>query len=91
MPKRILGEWSAVVGHGTECASDLLSVAIANPGVPCALTDQIDASSARGLKNLHCVDWRWDEGAFLAGVLASQISSTRVVGVLGELRAGRST
>jgi basic membrane lipoprotein Med (substrate-binding protein (PBP1-ABC) superfamily) len=83
LPENAGGKWSALVGHGMEFADAILHAARANPGLPCALTDYIDRGKLDPLDNLCCIDWLWDEGAFLAGVLASHLTQTRVVGVLG--------
>jgi basic membrane lipoprotein Med (substrate-binding protein (PBP1-ABC) superfamily) len=83
LPEQVNGQWSAIVGHGMEFAADILSAARANPDIPCALTDFVDLHETGSMANLCCIDWQWDEGAFLAGVMASQLSASGMVGVLG--------
>jgi len=81
-PETIDGEWSAVIGHGMTFAGPLLKAAKANPDIPFILTDDLDHDETPP-PNLTRVDWRWDEGSFLAGVLASRLSKTGTVGFLG--------
>lgn len=85
LPERLDGEWSAVVGHGTDFATAIAQAAAASPETSCVLTDYLGAEIGAARPNLCCVDWRWDEGAFLAGVLASHLSVAGKVGVLGGI------
>ena len=83
LPDRIGSEWTAVVGHGTEFAAEIVALAAATPDVGFLLTDYLGPAVCAARPNLGCVDWRWDEVAFLAGVLASRLSSSGRVGFLG--------
>lgn len=83
LPDKVGDEWTAVVGHGTEFASAIVELASATPEAGFLLTDYLGPAVCSARPNLGCVDWRWDEGAFLAGVLASRLSESGTVGVLG--------
>ncbi len=83
LPDRVGSEWTAVVGHGTEFAQEIVALADANPEVGFLLTDYLGPAVCAARPNLGCVDWQWDEGAFLAGVLASRLSTSGKVAVLG--------
>lgn len=83
LPERPGAEWSAVVGHGTDFAGGIVRAARDTPDVTFLLTDYIGEDIRAPLPNLCCVDWHWDEGAYLAGVLASQLSCSGKIGVLG--------
>lgn len=79
LPRQLSCDWTAVVGHGAEFASELVELAEQASHINFVLTDYL--SSER--PNVGCVDWQWDEGAFLAGVLASRLSTSGKVGILG--------
>jgi basic membrane protein A len=83
LPDSVGDEWSAVVGHGIEFAAAIVELAAATPDVSFLLTDYLGPEICSARPNLGCVDWQWDEGAFLAGVLASHLSTSGKVGVLG--------
>jgi len=74
---------SALFGHGMDFADDLLHTARSNPRLPCILTDTLADRIDAVHPNLCTIDWHWDEGAFVAGVLAAQLSETGTVGFLG--------
>lgn len=81
LPSQIDG-WTAVVGHGMDFERQIEQAALKHNDIRFLLTD--DSGSERtSLPNLWYVDWRWDEGAFLAGLLASYLSESGIVAVLG--------
>ena len=83
LPDRLDGKWTAVVGHGMDFAPQIERAAKTHAGVHFLLTDDSGPSARMSFPNLCYVDWRWDEGAFLAGLLASHLTNSGTVGVLG--------
>jgi basic membrane protein A and related proteins len=77
-----------IVTIGTIVGSDTLAAAKANPHTRFASTD---AADVRPGPNLMSIQFRPDQGAFLAGYLAAGLTKTGKVGTFGGLPIGTVT
>jgi basic membrane protein A len=76
--------WDLVLGHGTDYGLLLADAAKRLPHTRFVVTDDVDRRLENAVAdNLTYVDWRWDEGAFLAGILASLSSRSGRIAYLG--------
>jgi len=71
-----------IVAFGTYVGEDTAAAAKANPRQRFAIAD---ASGAKGAANLLSVEFRPDQGAFLAGYLAAGMTKTHKVGTFGGI------
>jgi len=80
--------YDLVIAHGTQYGTSLFEMAPDFPETSFAWGTAIDTGREAGLENVFAYEARAEEGGFVNGVLAANLSETGVVGVVGPVEAG---
>jgi basic membrane protein A len=80
--------YGLVIAHGTQYGTSLFEVAPDFPETSFAWGTTTDTGSEQGLKNVFAYEARAEEGGFVNGVLAANLSKSGVLGVVGPVEAG---
>jgi basic membrane protein A len=80
--------YNLVIAHGTQYGSSLFEIAPDFPETSFAWGTAIDTGADDGLTNIFAYEARAEEGGYVSGVLAAQLSAANVIGVVGPVEAG---
>ncbi len=80
--------YNLVIAHGTQYGTSLFEVAPDFPETSFAWGTAVDVGAEQGLENIFAYEARAEEGGFVNGVLAANLSESNVVGVVGPVEAG---
>ncbi len=80
--------YDLVIAHGTQYGTSLFEIAPDFPDTSFAWGTAVDTGEDAGLTNIFAYEARAEEGGFVNGVLASAISESGVIGVVGPVEAG---
>ena len=81
-------DYDLVIAHGTQYGTSLFEIAPDFPETSFAWGTAVDVGSEQGLENVFAYEARAEEGGFVNGVLAANLSESGVVGVVGPVEAG---
>jgi basic membrane protein A len=82
------GGYNLVIAHGTQYGTTLFEIAPDFPETSFAWGTAVDTGKEAGLENIFAYEARAEEGGFVNGVLAANLSESGVVGVVGPVEAG---
>ncbi len=80
--------YNLVVAHGTQYGSSLFEIAPDFPETSFAYGTAVNTGSADGIENIFAYEARAEEGGYVNGVLAAELSESGVLGVVGPVEAG---
>ena len=80
--------YNLVIAHGTQYGTSLFEIAPDFPETSFAWGTAVDTGKEQGLENVFAYEARAEEGGFVNGVLAANLSESGVVGVVGPVEAG---
>ncbi len=80
--------FSIVIAHGTQYGTSMFEIAPDYPETTFAWGTATDTGADQGLTNVFAYEARAEEGGYVNGVLAANMSSSGVIGVVGPVEAG---
>ncbi len=80
--------YDLVIAHGTQYGTSLFEIAPDFPDTSFAWGTAVDTGTSQGLNNVFAYEARAEEGGFVNGVLAANLSETGILGVVGPVEAG---
>ena len=80
--------FNLVIAHGTQYGTSLFEIAPDFPENSFAWGTAVDYGADLGLTNVFAYEARAEEGGFVNGVLAANLSKTGILGVVGPVEAG---
>lgn len=80
--------YNIVIAHGTQYGTSLFEIAPDFPDTTFAWGTATDTGEGEGLNNVFAYEARAEEGGYVNGVLAANISQAGVIGVVGPVEAG---
>jgi simple sugar transport system substrate-binding protein len=80
--------YDIVIAHGTQYGTSMFEVAPDFPDTSFAWGTATDFGADQGLNNVFAYEARAEEGGYVNGVLAANLSSSGVLGVVGPVEAG---
>jgi simple sugar transport system substrate-binding protein len=80
--------YDIVLAHGTQYGTSMFEIAPDFPDTSFAWGTATDFGADQGLENVFAYEARAEEGGYVNGVLAANLSKTGVLGVVGPVEAG---
>lgn len=80
--------YNLVIAHGTQYGTSLFEIAPDFPETSFAWGTAVDTGKEAGLTNVFAYEARAEEGGYVNGVLAGNLTQSGVVGVVGPVEAG---
>lgn len=80
--------YDLVIAHGTQYGSSLFEIAPDFPETAFAYGTSRDTGESEGHANIYAYDAQADEGGFVNGVIAANLTETNVIGIIGPVEAG---
>ncbi len=80
--------YNLVIAHGTQYGTSLFEIAPDFPETSFAWGTATDTGEGEGLDNIFAYEARAEEGGYVGGVLAANMSESGVIGVVGPVEAG---
>ncbi len=80
--------FNLVIAHGTQYGTSMFEVAPDFPETSFAWGTATDVGTEQGLNNVFAYEARAEEGGYVNGVLAVNLSDSGVIGVVGPVEAG---
>lgn len=77
-----------VLAHGTQYGTSMFEIAPDFPETTFAWGTATDTGADQGLTNVFAYEARAEEGGYVNGVLAANLSTSGVIGVVGPVEAG---
>jgi len=77
-----------VIAHGTQYGTSMFEIAPDFPDTTFAWGTATDVGTEQGLENIFAYEARAEEGGYVNGVLAANLSESGVLGVVGPVEAG---
>lgn len=80
--------YNIVIAHGTQYGTSMFEVAPDFPDTSFAWGTATDVGTDLGLDNIFAYEARAEEGGYVNGVLAANLSESGIIGVVGPVEAG---
>lgn len=80
--------YDIVIAHGTQYGTSMFEIAPDFPDTTFAWGTATDVGTDQGLENVFAYEARAEEGGYVNGVLAANLSASGVIGVVGPVEAG---
>ena len=80
--------YDLVIAHGTQFGNSMFEVAADFPETSFAWGTAVDTGEDRGLNNVFAYEAQAQEGGYVNGVIATLMSKSDVIGVVGPVEAG---
>jgi basic membrane protein A len=80
--------YDLVIAHGTQFGTSLFEIAPDFPETSFAWGTATDTGKDEGLENVFAYEARAEQGGYVNGVLAANLSEAGVIGVVGPVEAG---
>jgi basic membrane protein A len=80
--------YDIVIAHGTQYGTSLFEIAPDFPETSFAWGTATDVGTEQGLENVFAYEARAEQGGYVNGVLAANLSTSGVIGVVGPVEAG---
>jgi basic membrane protein A len=77
-----------VIAHGTQYGTSMFEIAPDFPDTTFAWGTATDVGTDQGLENVFAYEARAEQGGYVNGVLAANLSESGVIGVVGPVEAG---
>jgi basic membrane protein A len=80
--------YDIVIAHGTQYGTSMFEIAPDFPETTFAWGTATDVGTEQGLENVFAYEARAEQGGYVNGVLAANLSESGVIGVVGPVEAG---
>ena len=80
--------YDVVLAHGTQYGTSLFEIAPDFPETTFAYGTAVNTGTDEGHENVFAYEARAEEGGYVNGVLAANLSDTGIIGVVGPVEAG---
>ncbi|MEJ2746587.1 MAG: BMP family ABC transporter substrate-binding protein [Anaerolineae bacterium] len=80
--------YNLVIAHGTQYGTSLFEIAPDFPETSFAWGTAVDTGQESGITNVFAYEARAEQGGYVNGVLAANLTKTGVIGVVGPVEAG---
>jgi basic membrane lipoprotein Med (substrate-binding protein (PBP1-ABC) superfamily) len=80
--------FNLVLAHGTQYGTSLFEIAPDFPETSFAWGTAVDYGAEQGLTNVFAYEARAEQGGYVNGVLAANLTESNVIGVVGPVEAG---
>jgi basic membrane protein A len=80
--------YDLIIAHGTQYGSSMFEIAPDFPETSFAWGTATDTGESEGLQNVFAYEARAEEGGYVNGVLAANLSESGTIGVVGPVEAG---
>jgi len=80
--------YDLIIAHGTQYGTSLFEIAPDFPDTSFAWGTATDTGKDKGIDNIFAYEARAEQGGFVLGVLATELSKSGVLGVVGPVEAG---
>lgn len=80
--------YTLVIAHGSQYGSSLAEIAPDYPDTAFAWGTTVDTFADEGVTNVYAYEARSEEGAFVMGVMASLLTESGVIGIVGPIETG---
>ncbi len=80
--------YDLIIAHGTQYGTSLFEIAPDFPDTSFAWGTATDTGKDKGINNIFAYEARAEQGGFVLGVLAAELSKSGVLGVVGPVEAG---
>ncbi len=80
--------YDLVIAHGSQYGSSLVEIAPDFPNTGFAWGTTVDTFANQGVTNVFAYEARSEEGGYVNGVLAAQLSESGIIGVIGPIETG---
>lgn len=80
--------YNLVIAHGSQYGSSLAEIAPDFPDTAFAWGTTVNTFSEEGITNVYAYEARSEEGGFVMGVMASEMTESGVIGVIGPIETG---
>ncbi len=80
--------YDVVIAHGTQYGTSLFEIAPDFPETSFAYGTAVNTGTDEGHENIFAYEARAEEGGYVNGVLAAELSESGIIGVVGPVEAG---
>ena len=80
--------YDLIIAHGTQYGSSMFEIAPDFPETSFAWGTATDTGESEGLQNVFAYEARAEEGGYVNGVLAANLSESGTIGIVGPVEAG---
>jgi basic membrane protein A len=80
--------YDLIIAHGTQYGSSMFEIAPDFPETSFAWGTATDTGASEGLQNVFAYEARAEEGGYVNGVLAANLSESGTIGIVGPVEAG---
>ncbi len=80
--------YNIVIAHGTQYGTSMFEIAPDYPETTFAWGTATDTGESEGITNVFAYEARAEQGGYVNGVLAANMSTSGVIGVVGPVEAG---
>ena len=80
--------YNLVIAHGAQYGDSLMDIAVDFPEVSFAWGTTTNTGADKGLTNIFAFEPRGDEAGYVTGVLAANLTKSRIIGLVGPVDAG---
>ena len=80
--------YNLVIAHGAQYGDSLMDVAAEFPEVSFAWGTTTNTGADKGLNNIFAFEPRGDEAGYVTGVLAANLTESKIIGLVGPVDAG---
>ena len=81
-------DYDVVIAHGTQYGTSLFEIAPDFPETTFAYGTAVNTGTDEGHENIFAYEARAEEGGYVNGVLAAELSESGIIGVVGPVEAG---
>jgi len=80
--------YDLVIAHGSQYGSSLVEIAPDFPNTSFAWGTTVDTFTDKGINNVFAYEARSEQGGYVLGVIAANLSKSGVIGVIGPIETG---
>lgn len=80
--------YNLVIAHGAQYGDSLMDIAAEFPEVSFAWGTATNTGADKGLSNIFAYEPRGDEAGYVTGVLAANLTESKIIGLVGPVDAG---
>jgi basic membrane protein A len=80
--------YDLVIAHGSQYGSGLVDIALDYPDTAFAWGTTVDTFSEEGVTNIYAYEARSEQGGFVMGAMAEEMTETGVIGIIGPIETG---
>jgi len=80
--------YDLVIAHGSQYGSSLVEIAPDFPNTSFAWGTTVDTFTDKGINNVFAYEARSEEGGYVLGVIAANLSKSGVIGMIGPIETG---